>query len=484
MPVVRPSTSATAMPANESWSVLPKRWSTCPSTGWRETSDIPRSPVSARSSQCTYCTSTGRSSPSCARTRSMSAPDAPTPAITSAGSPGIRWMRKNAANDAPSATGTRATTRLKTNRAISAALSGLLYPGSPEVDRLERQRRHALDGTACAHDLRVREQRDPRRVLHHDLLQVAVDLEALVGGDRAVALHDQAVDRRVLVEHRVPPGRRPLAAGEHRARDIADFTRHRLPAEEVELVVVLRGRLAQQRQVPRPFHDLDLRVDADRRQHALDGHDGLAIEEIAALRRADRRFESFRIAGLGKELLRPRDVVAINRDGPIAPCARRDDRLRLGPVAAQDAGHETALRHCEVQRLAHALVVERLLRDVDPDVRDAVALLRQDGQVLSRLEPHGVARRHVDDDLRLAARELGDAGGTLRDRGEDELRQRGPPSAVLLEPRERDALAGHLRVEPIRARADGVLRDVLAVFREGRRAHRESLVVREMLEER
>src|SRR5262249_59482034 len=161
----------------------------------------------------------------------MSAPDAPTPAITSAGSPGIRWMRKNAANDAPRATGTRATTRLKMNRAISAAPSGLLYPGSPEVDRLERQHRHALDGTARAHDLRVREQRDPRRVLHHDLLQVAVDLEALVGGDRAVALHDQAIHRRVLVEHRVPPGRRPLAAGEHPARDLSHVTRHRLPPQ-------------------------------------------------------------------------------------------------------------------------------------------------------------------------------------------------------------------------------------------------------------
>src|SRR5262245_18987149 len=33
MPVVRPRTSATAMPANDSWSVLPKRWSTCPRTG-------------------------------------------------------------------------------------------------------------------------------------------------------------------------------------------------------------------------------------------------------------------------------------------------------------------------------------------------------------------------------------------------------------------------------------------------------------------
>ena len=39
----------------------------------------------------------------------MSVPDAPIPAITSAGSPGIKWMRKNAAKDAPSATGTSAT---------------------------------------------------------------------------------------------------------------------------------------------------------------------------------------------------------------------------------------------------------------------------------------------------------------------------------------------------------------------------------------
>jgi hypothetical protein len=97
--------------------------------------------------------------------------------------------------------------------------------------------------------------------------------------------------------------------------------------------------------------------------------------------------------------------------------------------------------------------------------------------------PHGLARRHVHDHARLAALELGHAGRVFRDRCEDQLGQRRLAAAVLRKARQRDALPRHLRVEPIGARADGVLRDVLAMLGEGGRAHREALVVGQVLQE-
>src|SRR4029077_8137719 len=50
-------------------------------------------------------------------------------------------------------------------------------------------------------------------------------------------------------------------------------------------------------------------------------------------------------------------------------------------------------------------------------------------------------------------------------------------------PRQGDALPWHLRLEPVRARAHRILRDVLAVLLERRGAHRESLVVGQVLQE-
>src|ERR1700730_3263192 len=246
--------SATAMPASASCSVLANRAATWPSTGCRLTSDRPRSPVAARRSHCAYCTSTGRWRPSWSRTRSMSAPEAPTPAITSAGSPGLRGIRRNAAKDAPSATGTSATSRRITKRAtVASRRLRLLHPGSPQVDGLERKNHDALDRLAHPHHLGVDEQRNPRRIRHDRLLQLAVDLEPLARLGRPVTLRDQLVDARILVEHGVPAGRRPLTAREYGARHVARLAGHGLPAEEVQLVVVLGLRLSPQGAGARPL---------------------------------------------------------------------------------------------------------------------------------------------------------------------------------------------------------------------------------------
>ena len=82
-------------------------------TGWLVRIERPRSPLSARVSQVAYWTGNGRSSPSCARRRSLASGVASSPSIVMTGSPGVRWISEKMTMLTSSSTGTIETIRLR-----------------------------------------------------------------------------------------------------------------------------------------------------------------------------------------------------------------------------------------------------------------------------------------------------------------------------------------------------------------------------------
>ena len=92
-----PIVTASAVAGTTSWSVRGSRLARSRATERSSRSEVPRSPRLTRASQARYWATSGRSSPSRARTRASCsglAWAASPPRIRSAGSPGRRWIEK------------------------------------------------------------------------------------------------------------------------------------------------------------------------------------------------------------------------------------------------------------------------------------------------------------------------------------------------------------------------------------------------------
>jgi hypothetical protein len=87
-------------------------------TGRPVNSDSPRSPRNTPPSHDTYCSTTGRFSPSCSRIRSTSATVAFSPAMTSAGSPGMSLTMRKVRSETSQRTSSPPPTRRMTIRAF------------------------------------------------------------------------------------------------------------------------------------------------------------------------------------------------------------------------------------------------------------------------------------------------------------------------------------------------------------------------------
>ena len=111
MPSGSATSSATNIAAPASSAVAGMREATCETTGSPVRSDVPRSPRTAPDRNPTYCSSSGRSSPSRRRSSSTSACGAVSPSIACAGSPGMRWIREKTRVATPNSTGTVSTRR-------------------------------------------------------------------------------------------------------------------------------------------------------------------------------------------------------------------------------------------------------------------------------------------------------------------------------------------------------------------------------------
>ncbi|MNV69252.1 hypothetical protein D3C71_1621560 [compost metagenome] len=107
------TSSATSMVEAASDSVGSIRWAISEEIGMLLMMECPISPCSRVPTQMKNCSSNGRSSPRLTRMRSMSATDACSPAITAAGSPGVRRSNRNTNTATMTTTGTVASRRRK-----------------------------------------------------------------------------------------------------------------------------------------------------------------------------------------------------------------------------------------------------------------------------------------------------------------------------------------------------------------------------------
>ena len=89
-------------------------------TGWPVRKDVPRSPCTTPRRNRRYCSRSGRSRPSLARSSATSCGDAASPSIACAGSPGMRWMSENTSVATPSSTGIVSARRRARNRSTAS----------------------------------------------------------------------------------------------------------------------------------------------------------------------------------------------------------------------------------------------------------------------------------------------------------------------------------------------------------------------------
>src|SRR5215471_1391220 len=375
MPSAMPPTvdRNSALPVSRS--VALKRSSTSPSTGRFIQSDRPKSPRATWPIHVRYWTWSGWSRPIWWRSRSRSSRLALAPSITSAGSPGDRCSTRKTITETPSSTGPSCRSRRARNRVTGRAVRA----DSAEADRLhaevearvELEALHALRGRS---DLDLVIDEHPRRVVDEDSLSLPIERRAFALVRDVARLGQERVELLVLVEGAVGPVGRPLARVEQGVHHHVGILGAGSPREREQLLL-LRAQLGD---VGAPLHRLHRRVHADRFEIRLDhdGHRGRRLHARARLGHPHRRREAVRVAGLGEQLLRPRGIVDIDRQiGIRAPRAGQDGPARDRSRALQHVLDDRVLVHRVVQRLPHALVVERLLLVVDAEVPDVRAHL-------------------------------------------------------------------------------------------------------------
>jgi hypothetical protein len=106
----------------------------------------------------------------------------------------------------------------------------------------------------------------------------------------------------------------------------------------------------------------------------LEGLGHLEVLRSSGLGVHELDLEPVGVACLGQEFLGLLRVVGVGRQAEVAGGERSDDVAGGEGTALIDVFHDGFPIHREVERLAHPLVVERLLGAVEPDVQNPQGL--------------------------------------------------------------------------------------------------------------
>ncbi len=214
-------------------------------------------------------------------------------------------------------------------------------------------------------------------------------------------------------------------------------------------------------EVDRARHRVDAHLQAQPRPHRGEGLADLLVVDVAVVRAIERDLETLRIARGRQQLLRRGQVERQSLlERRVVVAAQRRDHGRAGGrgLAAHQPGLDALLVDRLVQRLAHALVLERVPA-LDAAVEQFVAALvhaDEDDAVLGPvddLHARGVAQarrvggRRVQHDIELARDQRGHARRVALDRRVDHVLH------VALE------LAPPVRVAPVDGLHVGLARD-------------------------
>src|SRR5689334_17460506 len=182
-------TSAISVAYRASSAVSGSRCASSWATGRRVHSDSPRSPRTARPSQPTYCTCSGRSSPSLARSSSMSLAYDVSASMSCTASPGISRGSVKTMNEAMSNDGTATTRRRARYRLSTSAIEPGRHEASPVV--VAEARRVVLQRVLPDADVLARRHLDVVLLAGQVPLDVENDLPGLgeVGGPSLALEH-------------------------------------------------------------------------------------------------------------------------------------------------------------------------------------------------------------------------------------------------------------------------------------------------------
>src|SRR5262245_61483053 len=268
-PIGMASASAMARVEIASAAVGSSRWLIRRVTGRLEKIETPRSPCTRPHSQTANCSTTGRSSPSLARTAAIDSAVASSPAMMAAGSPGASRSRKNTNTATTAITGMVASKRRRIYAVIRRAIPPLLLADVPQHDQ-PGVRHDSVDAVgAIGERRRPLAERNVDHLFDRARLQVAGDLLALLVGLRKTVGVAQLLDLGIarpaeqsLVAGRTDPGMQDRM----RAADAA-----RGGHEDVPAALRRRLLLGPTRDHRAPVHRLGVDVDAGL-PHGLDQH--------------------------------------------------------------------------------------------------------------------------------------------------------------------------------------------------------------------
>src|SRR5882757_5308202 len=208
--------TSTAPPTSESVTAS-RVVSSCP-TASDDLIDRPKSPCTARLSQCQYWVHSGWSSLSCLRNASYCSGLALMPRIERAASPGTRLARTNVSTETPKTSGTAVNSHRITSLRIPDALLRVV-PVERAGDRRGGADRHAAEVRTGEVEHRAERHRGEPGIVDEVLLHLLVERGAVRGGSgrRLVVERDEVRGVRLEpVEHRRGRQEEPLPHQVHR----------------------------------------------------------------------------------------------------------------------------------------------------------------------------------------------------------------------------------------------------------------------------
>src|SRR5438445_13298724 len=390
MPAGTATTRARPSPAAVSCSVAGSVWTIKVRAGSWCLKDSPKSPRTALPRNRRYCSQSGSSRPSSARSWRTSSSRASSGRSSRVGSP-VRCSSPNTITDTPIRTPRLCTSRRATYPSMPSGLPG--YRGAPRLCRgatsaggvwgaisgpptaIERDFRQSyrfvtarrpLEAIVDAVDVHLLVAEEPGRVVVDQAQELAVELLALVGVHLRARLRDEAVDFGIAVL------RDGLARLEVRRHPVVRLQARQAPAiheDVLGLVIEHRAHVAA------PLAD-DLHVSLDAVLGELTGHRlrDVLVHRPAPVGRLQRQ-RQVRLAGGGQQLPGFLGVVLVERDrGLVAPHVGRHRRVDALAVAEEHAVEDALHVHRVVDRLAHAPVGQRPAFDLrDAEIDDAAA---------------------------------------------------------------------------------------------------------------
>ena len=270
------------------------------------------------------------------------------------------------------------------------------------LDGLQRIPLHALERAPGRPDLRLAVEPQRGHLVHQDLLHAGERLEALLAVERALLEGQETIVLVVLPEGAVVA----LGTPERRAEVLdgaVDVAVDGTPAEQHRLHLALVDRLRGELRERAPFQIGHPHGDADLLEVPLDRFHHLAREQVATRRVVQREADVGR-PGVLQQLLGPLRVVAerVVLVG-VAVAADRAGRVQGLGGAREDALHDRLAVDRQVDRLTHALVLERVTLGVEVDPDDARRGWRGDGEAAVLGQPGRLLWRDVEDEVDVAA---------------------------------------------------------------------------------